>query len=635
MKLTIYFVLLTLSLPSFANEDIYDSRKIPADLKKDAHAVFRLDEGVFEIQAVDKATYRVKQIITILNKKADHFAEVVVGYDKLIKVKSLNAVAFDEKGNQINKWKKNDFEDYSNISGSSLYEDNRVLYADLKQKDYPYTIEIEYELQFKYLYTIPDWYVIPGFHVAVEKSVYTISYTEDTSPRYNLKNTTIEPVKTVEKDITYLHWEFTNVNAEKPEIFSKGILAITPAIILSPTKFSFEGYAGDMSSWDGFARWQHSLNKGLNDLSAETRNEIKSLTDGLASEKEKVKAVYQYVQNRSRYVSVQLGIGGFQPFSASTVHNTGYGDCKGLTFYTQSLLEAIGINSYYSWIYAGEENQGLNPDFPTNKFNHVILFVPLENDTVWLECTSQKLPAGFLGSFTSDRYALVMTGEKADLIRTPTFRDGTNKVELKATLTLDMSGNADIEVSSHHLGLGTEYYSIDRYANENHNNQDKWVRRFIPLSDLQIKEFEFSEIKGDLPEVAFNSKVFARNVAKKVGDKYLLNPSLLNYETRRFKKEPDRKTNIDFPYDYIMEYELDIILPKGYKINNQLEDAEFKNQFGVFSTQYITTDDGINCKRIFKPNTGEYPADQIEDLWAFFDNIKQMENQRLMISKEE
>ncbi len=131
-------------------------------------------------------------------------------------------------------------------------------------------------------------------------------------------------------------------------------------------------------------------------LPAETLTTLKELIKNCPDRNSKIKAVYNYMQKRTRYVGVQIGIGGWQPIPAEYVDKKGYGDCKGLVNCTRAMLKAVGITSYYTLVNAGKNASPLITGFPCNHFNHIILCVPGPNDTTWLECTSQQQAYGFL-----------------------------------------------------------------------------------------------------------------------------------------------------------------------------------------------------------------------------------------------
>lgn len=84
-----------------------------------------------------------------------------------------------------------------------------------------------------------------------------------------------------------------------------------------------------------------------------------------------------------------------QPIAAADVNRTGFGDCKGLSNYMRAMLTELGIPSVYTVI--STTNRRLLADFASaNQNNHVILQVPLPNDTLWLECTNPTLPLGYV-----------------------------------------------------------------------------------------------------------------------------------------------------------------------------------------------------------------------------------------------
>lgn len=145
-------------------------------------------------------------------------------------------------------------------------------------------------------------------------------------------------------------------------------------------------------------------------LDVSTIEKIKSLVAGVTNPIEKAKIVYKFVQDKTRYISVQIGIGGWEPIAANQVDKVGYGDCKGLTNYTKALLDAVGITSYFTLVYA-QQKRNIVKDFSSMQGNHAILNIPNNGNDIWLECTSQTISFGFLGDFTDDRDVLVVTPE--------------------------------------------------------------------------------------------------------------------------------------------------------------------------------------------------------------------------------
>ena len=133
-------------------------------------------------------------------------------------------------------------------------------------------------------------------------------------------------------------------------------------------------------------------------LDKEYADKAVELVKNIPVRRDKIKALYEYMQKNTRYFSVSFGIGGYQPIPANEVAKNGYGDCKALSNYMKALLKTVGIESYYTLAKAGEY-QYMQADFPSQQFNHVILCVPDNQEMIWLECTSQTKPFNYLGKF--------------------------------------------------------------------------------------------------------------------------------------------------------------------------------------------------------------------------------------------
>src|SRR5690606_37229736 len=232
------------------------------------------------------------------------------------------------------------------------------------------------------------------------------------SPDYNVRfkafNYTGKPLITEEKNKKIMTWSAKDMPAITRESFSPLWHELTTYVVFGPTDFQVDEYKGNMKDWQDFGKFVYSLMEGRDVLPDNVKQKVHAIANAVQDPKEKVARLYEYMQSNTRYISIQLGIGGWQPFPAKDVAEKGYGDCKALTNYMYSILKEVGISSYYSLIRAGENANYITEDFPSSQFNHVILSVQVQGDTIWLECTSQTMPAGYLGDFTSDRPALMI-----------------------------------------------------------------------------------------------------------------------------------------------------------------------------------------------------------------------------------
>ena len=450
----------------------YPVATIAPALLKDAHVVKRMEESSLEIVSLTEAVYKHKYALTILDEAGQRHAGIVEQYDKLQKINTLTGALYDAAGNQLKKVKGKEINDYSAISDISLFEDNRIKVHDFNYGNYPYTVEYEVETEFNNTYGFPDFTPQLYEHASVEKSSFTFIMPEGYGLRYKAFNYATAPVITSTlKGKKVMTWEVKNLPAITRPFASPPWHELTPTVMFAPTEFQLEGFKGDASSWASYGKFQLQLNQNRDVLPPNMLTKVQQLTTGIADPKEKVRKLYEFMQSQTRYISIQLGIGGLQPFEAGFVAQKGYGDCKALSNYMYSLLKAAGIPSYYTTIRAGESTDDLDlmEDFPSHQSNHIVLCVPLAKDTVWLECTSQSKPAGYMGGFTGNRKALAITEEGGKLIATPHYGVNENLQVRKIKSTVDEEGNlsATVYTSSKAMRQDDKYEMINALSKEN------------------------------------------------------------------------------------------------------------------------------------------------------------------------
>jgi tetratricopeptide (TPR) repeat protein/transglutaminase-like putative cysteine protease len=162
-------------------------------------------------------------------------------------------------------------------------------------------------------------------------------------------------------------------------------------------------------SWEQIGRWYASLEKDRRAPSPEVRAKADELTKGLDNQLDKVQALYDFVAKNFRYVSLSLGVGRYQPHASGDVLHNQYGDCKDKHTLLASLLEAEGLHASSVLI---NSSRKLDPDVPSpSQFDHVITMLPMKNEEVWMDTTSEIAPFRLLAFSLRNKLALVIPAD--------------------------------------------------------------------------------------------------------------------------------------------------------------------------------------------------------------------------------
>ena len=624
-------VILLYSFPPFcfSQKNIYDASTISDSLKKNAHSVKREEIISFEVKDIGQAYLSVHQVITVLDAEGQDELMFVQPSDEFRKLTDAESKVFDGTGKSINRYKMKEMK--STATGDGLVVDGKIYYFQVAAPSYPITVQYDYQTKYKGTLNYPD-YRIQRPEQSVESSNYTVSVPADLDLKFKAQQIVLSPVvSTANKNKIYV-WKVQDLPSVPYEEGAVSYESSYPAILLSPNKFSMDGNDGDLSTWKNFGLWYGNLSQGSINLSEQTKSALKEMVKNAKDDKEKIEILYDYLQSNFRYVSIQLGIGGYKPFDADFVDNKKYGDCKALSNYMEAILDAVGIVSYPALINAEYNKQPVDPAFPHNSFNHVILCVPGNKDTTWLECTSTAVDAGTLGSFTENRNALLITPGGGVLVPTPKSKASENLFTLHTNVALreDASGESESKLET----KGEYREEIMQYVlNEKKDDQKEFL--VSKLGFLQPDQFDLTTDQKNNDNTTFRLQI-EKVPEFTAGSKMFLNPRIYKMWNAALPKTEKRTKAFYFPYPFIKTDTTIYQLPENYTVENLPKSRAVTFEYGLFKTNY-TYDEKTNTVTsvaLLQLSQNVIPAEKYMELRKFFGNVIQEYTEKIVVKKK-
>ena len=590
-----------------------------------------VEESLTDVECISTthAIIRFKEVTTILNEHGADLATFVCSCSKNDKLTAFKGQVTDSSGRVIRKIKESELKqtEYSPY----LAIDDYKVYYDYTPPVYPVTINYEWTIDsHDNLIEFPRFCPQTDYDISVKKASYTLTAPRELAVRHALLNIDASVcVSENTKGSQVLSLELSDLPALKDEPYSPPLRERLPMAYFAPTDFTYYGTQGSLKDWREYGKWEYSLINGSETLPDAVCQELHQLTDGLKTDREKIKALYQRLEKTTRYVAVLLGIGGQKPAPAANVCKSGFGDCKGLSNYMRAMLKVVGIPSNYVTI--STTNRQLLKDFASvGQMNHVILQVPLQGDTLWLECTNPQLPMGYVHEDIAGHNAIEVSEAGGRLVQLPVYADSTNLMHSKIHIQLDLKGAADVSLLQDFHNWQYEHYIPLLKMDE--KDRHKTLQRMIRVPQAEIGRMD---VREDGATITVDAEIKSQRYATTTGQRLFVPVCPIHNGYSTPPALPNRQEDIYLESGYLDKDEITLTIPEGYEIEAMPKDQTVEQSFGTFSFTVKRDGSEVRIQNSLLMKSGTYDKSQYPQFIDFMKKISGIYSQKIVLKKQD
>ena len=625
MKKFLIFILL-----SFASFSV-NAQDVPLD------AIIERYDVSFTMNSATSGSYKVNMRVAVLNSNAYDVGLFQVYSDSFRSLSSFTGT-LESNGKIIRKFKSGDLK--ASLIGEGGVTDATVSYLD-PVAPAPYVVEYTYEVSYRNGFmSFPTFIPVVDPNVALMSSSYELKVPSGTELAYR---SVVEPEKVSGGKSDIYTWRFPTYKGYVYEHMMPSIFETVPYVYAMPESFTYAKTSGKQTDWNSVGKWLYDLQKESCVISDELRSKVYEMISGIQDDRQKIKVLYDYLRKNTRYVSIQMGVGGLKPFPVDMVMKSGFGDCKALSVYMQALLSAAGIRSEYLILDTDRSNliDGL---YSVGQMNHAMLCVPMQKDTLWIECTNPSLPLGYRHDNIAGHEVVLIGENGGKKVRVKAYPDSLSRSVESVEVLLNTDGSAECR-GSRFLTLD----SVEPYVGFANLSEKSRFNAIMGSNSLHPTNFKINSVTDNfeewmtlcdgeeyVPQTTISYEFDAVGYAKVLGDRMFLD---INPFAKQIRSDRHARIN-----DYlrtrklIIEDRIVLKLPQGYIVESIPSTSTVTSQFGSLRTEVCCYDeDGIRrieVRQTLKMNTGRFGSEEYDSYRNFAKEATRAYSSRIVLRKE-
>lgn len=619
---------------------------MPASAKAHPKAVVLLEDKLLTVSPDGQITERYREVIKILRPQGRDYAHPFAWSNKDHKLISFHVWSIGPDGHQYSLKKDQIYEQGSQDWGI-LYDDVRVRSAHVPGSDPGGVVAFEYIMRYPLYSGSEPWeFQNPN---PTAKSVFEI----DLPPGWQHRSLwrKYSSVQPTEVQPNCFRWKLTNIPGidldSVPLAPAEEALAGRMEVYFSAAPLP-QGSQEAPQLWTRIGEWYTQLaapqSEGPSDIASASR----ALTTANADFMDRIQKIADYMQQKIRYVGIEIGIGGYIPHSAEEVYRNQYGDCKDKATLLISMLDAVGVRA--TWVMVDTDRGVIDPDVPSLVGNHMIAAIEIPNGYqnpelkavitaktgkryLIFDPTNEFVPIGLLPTYLQGSTGLLMAGPDSEAITLPVLNPGSDTLDRTASFTLAADGSLTGSATVKHLGAssGDLRYSLEM-SNDTEKRQKLENALRHDFSSFQVNSEDIKNVRNLNQPLILSYDVTASSYAKHAGDMLLVRPRILGSDAIALD-DTLRKYPIEFTATRDWRDSFDVKLPAGYTVDDLPDPVDVNAGFASYHSDVKASDGVLHYSRELIVKKLEISADDYPALRKFENEIYTDENRDAVLTK--
>jgi len=428
---------------------------------------------------------------------------------------------------------------------------------------------------------------------------------------------------------TYI-WEARNISPLQSEYGMPSANEILARLEFAPV---------DVQTWDDVATWYYDLSESQMIADTEIKEQVSNLTAEAKSDEEKLKVIYEWVRNHIRYISVSIGIGGYQPHPAEEIYLNHYGDCKDMTTLLCTMAREAGIEAYQVLI-STWPNGMIDEELPSPfQFNHVIAYCPTVGDSgIWLDATEKGCSFNQLPWYDQGLSVLVVGKEgKGNIVTTSHSLADSNRVVFNWNVNLQSSGAATIQGKTEYWGANAAELREELiYAS--HDEQCRWLETYLAqrCCSMVLDSFQVHGLQPVQDPLTITYTLHTNTFAAPQSQKMIFRPStIMPLGLATYFRSPERMHPIRLPYAFRNVLDLTVDIPEDWGVETVMLSDSLESPFGSADWFWSQDQNEIQIKTNYSLFGGDIDPQDYHTFQAFLDDVHENDLKEVILFKNE